>query len=583
MRPIPALLLLAAVLPAATVPDFPRSADFRYHAPEGMESAPPDGTLRTWLERYSADRAQLERFFDAPYSQARLAALRSFYRTWLESTERIEFDRLSQDGKVDWLLFRNRLQQELRELDHEEKRSKEISGLIPFAASITALYEARQRIDSIDPARAASELNKILKQVRELSAQLPAAASRTSANRASKAVLSLRETLRRWHAFYNSYDPAFTWWTAEPYRQLDTALEEYSALIREKLAGVSEDDRTTILGDPIGREALLADLASEMIPYTPDELIEIANREFAWCQEEMRKASRELGFGDDWRKALEHVKTLHVEPGKQPLLVRNLAMEAIDYVEKHGLVTVPPLVRDTWRMEMMSPERQKFAPFFLGGEAILVAYPTSGMTHEEKMMSMRGNNVHFARATVFHELIPGHNLQQFMTSRYRTYREPFATPFWTEGWALYWEMLLWDRGFARGPEDRIGMLFWRMHRCSRIIFSLNFHLGKMTAAECVQFLIEKGGQEPENAAAEVRRSFEGDYGPLYQIAYMLGALQFRELNRELVGTGKMTLREFHDRILQLNSMPVEMVRASLTGQPLTRNFRSGWRFYPGLR
>jgi uncharacterized protein (DUF885 family) len=38
------------------------------------------------------------------------------------------------------------------------------------------------------------------------------------------------------------------------------------------------------------------------------------------------------------------------------------------------------------------------------------------------MMSMRGNNPSFSRATVFHELIPGHHLQGFMAARYRPYR-----------------------------------------------------------------------------------------------------------------------------------------------------------------
>ena len=147
----------------------------------------------------------------------------------------------------------------------------------------------------------------------------------------------------------------------------------------------------------------------------------------------------------------------------------------------HDLVTVPQLCRDSWRIAMMSPEAQLVNPFFFaGGEAINVSFPTASMPHEAKMMSMRGNNPHFSRATVFHELIPGHHLQQYMTSRYKTYRRLFNTPFWTEGWALYWELLLWDKGFAKSPENRVGMLFWHMHRCARIIFSLSFHLEKMT-------------------------------------------------------------------------------------------------------
>jgi uncharacterized protein (DUF885 family) len=192
---------------------------------------------------------------------------------------------------------------------------------------------------------------------------------------------------------------------------------------------------------------------------------------------------------------------------------------------------------------------------------------------------MRGNNVHFSRATVHHELIPGHHLQQFMNARYRAYRSPFSTPFWGEGWALYWEMLLWDEGFAQSPEDRIGMLFWRKHRCARILFSLGFHLGELSADECIELLVERIGHERVNATAEVRRSVQGGYGPLYQAAYMLGGLQFRALHRELVQTGERSERAFHDAILREGSIPVELVRAKLSNRKLPRDYTSSWRFY----
>jgi len=45
-----------------------------------------------------------------------------------------------------------------------------------------------------------------------------------------------------------------------------------------------------------------------MIPYSPDELIKIANREFAWCDREMLRASAEMGSGNDWKKAVEAVQ-----------------------------------------------------------------------------------------------------------------------------------------------------------------------------------------------------------------------------------------------------------------------------------
>jgi hypothetical protein len=447
---------------------------------------------------------------------------------------------------------------------------------------------------------------------------------KTVAFRAVGGINLLRNNLRNWYTFYNGYDPIFTWWNEEPYKSLDEALTGYASFLSERVVGLRSaatgqgqqagqrpgggaggaggggggqgggpggfqrpgtatarpGDTSDIVGDPIGHDALVSELQAEMIPYTPEELIDFANKEMAWCENEMKKASRDLGYGDDWKKALEHVKSLYVEPGKQPEMIRELALEAIKFVDDHDLITVLQLARDTWRMEMMTPERQLVSPFFLGGEVIQVSFPTNTMSHEQKMMSMRGNNRHFSRATVFHELIPGHHLQGFMTARYKPYRALFGTPFWTEGGALYWELLFWDLNFPRTPENRIGMLFWHMHRCARIIFSLSFHLEKMTPHECIDFLVNRVGHERDNATAEVRRSFDGSYGPLYQIAYLIGGRQFYALRHELVDSGKMKNRAFHDWIYKENRMPVEMVRAILTNQKLTRDFKSGWRFLP---
>ena len=136
-----------------------------------------------------------------------------------------------------------------------------------------------------------------------------------------------------------------------------------------------------------------------------------------------------------------------------------------------------------------------------------------------------------------------------MEERHKPYRRIFYTPFWVEGGALYYEMMFWDMGFPKTPENKIGMLFWRMHRCARIIFSLSFHLEKMTPQQCIDFLVERVGHERDNATAEVRRSVSGGYGPLYQCAYMLGALQLRGLRKELVDSGAMTNRQFNDAVL----------------------------------
>ena len=558
----------------------------------------PRNDMREMIERFTADRDSLLRTYVLPISPARDARLTQFYNDWIAAVKKIDFDGLNADGKIDYLLFESHLSYELRQLSIHEKQVAEMAQLIPFARTIVELDESRQRMEVQKSAHTAAVLTEMVKQIlrtreaaeaglgpntktggSKAAEMQPIRVDKTVADRAAATVSRLRETLKNWFAYYNGYDPDFTWWVGEPYKDADKGLETYASFLKEKVVGIKPDDKTTIIGNPVGREALTVELANAMIPYTPEELIALAKNEMAWCTQEMIRASREMGYGDEWHKALEHVKDMHVDPGQQPELIRKLALEGIEFVEKHDLVTVPPLAKETWRMQMMSPERQLVNPFFTGGDVISVSYPTNTMTFEQRMMSMRGNNIPFARATVFHELIPGHELQGFMARRYRSYRGVFGTPFWSEGNAFYWEMLLWDLGFATTPEERVGMLFWRMHRCSRVIFSLSFHLGLMTPQQCIEFLVKNGGHELDNAAAEVRRSFAGADGPLYQCAYLLGALQFRALHKELVESGKMTNRAFHDAILKENRIPVEMIRASLTQQKLTRDFKSNWKFY----
>lgn len=540
--------------------------------------------LRVAVDRYDEDRSALFRRYDVAYSPDRRARFRSFYQGWMDRLADLDFDALNHEGQVDYVLLRTRLEFELEMLDQEAADAAEMEPLVPYAVGLGRLQEVRRDREGVDPRVAADSLHAAADRIDALVADLrsgggPAPVKGVVAERAAQWLGQLRRSLRGWHDYHAGYDPLFTWWVAEPWQRLDAALETHAAAIRARYVGDADDG--PVIGDPIGEDGLRAHLAHEMIPYTAEELIAIAEREFAWMEEALVEASREMGYGDDWRAAQEAVKNLAVDPGEKPEVVRELARQSVAFIGARDWITMPPLAEEIWRMEMMSPERQLVAPFFLGGEVIQISYPTNTMAHDDKLMSMRGNNPHFNRATVHHELIPGHHLQGFMTSRFNDHRGLFSTPFWGEGWALYWEMVLWDADFPRGPEDRIGMLFWRMHRAARIIFSLSFHLERMTPQEAVDFLVDRVGHERANAEAEVRRSFAGQYSPLYQVAYMIGGLQFRALYDELVDSGQMSDREFHDAVMQGGRMPVEMVRAALTDQPLTRDYTTRWRFADG--
>jgi uncharacterized protein (DUF885 family) len=537
--------------------------------------------LVSMITAYQADRGALSRLYTNRLSAEYFARMESFNQDYLKTLQAQNYAALSEDGKIDYVLFRNYLEKQLAELDLEKRDFMSIQSVVGFGKPLEDFVVARRRAKQPDSQALAASWNAVAKAVEAQHKSLASASKYTSwqqADLAAQAVESLNRVTKEAYDFYFDYDPAFTWWMPEPWKKLEASMKAYAKALREHYTNSVKDDGSGIIGKPIGREALEKQLAFEMIAYSPEELIAEAEKQFAWCEKEMLKASNELGFGNDWKAALEMVKETYLPAGAWPEEVARLGEEAIDIMVKNDWLTVPPLAIETWRTTMISAERQRVSPFFLGGEVIQISYPTSEMSHEEKMMSMRGNNPHFSRATVQHELIPGHHLQQFMNQRYMTHRRPFGTPFWTEGWALYWEFVLWDRNFPRDAKDKVGMLFWRMHRCARIIFSLNYHLGKMTPQQCIDLLVDKVGHERANAEAEVRRSFEGSYGPLYQIAYMIGALEIYSLRKEMVDSGKMPEKQFHDLILTQNAMPIEIMRAKVTGKPLDKDHKASWRF-----
>ena len=559
---------------------------------ETKASAASGSAMSVIIQQYEADARSLDRTYSLDLSDSHMQRFTKFYSDELAALSVVDFDRLSHDDQVDYLLLRNLLISKQHQLAIRQRQVAEMAPLLPFEKKIEALIDAKRLMQKPDGEKSAVTLAEITRQIEAARKQLDpgqhggakAEGAKPKidpvvANRAVQATGQLSTEMHEWFSQYNSYDPEFTWWVDKPFQETEKALKGYSDFLKEKLVGIPPEDKTTIIGDPVGRDALLADLRDNVIPYTPEELIAIAQTEYDWCMKEMLKASHEMGYGDNWHAAVEKVKSMHVAPGEQPELIRKLVVEGDDFVKKNDLVTVPPLADETWRMIMMTPERQLVNPFFTGGNEISVSFPTNTMTFDQREMSMKGNNIPFAHATAFHEMIPGHFLQFYMSARYHPYRRPFSTPFWGEGNAFYWEMVFWDKGFDSTPEERVGALVWRMHRSARVIFTMNFHLGKWTPQQCVQFLIDAVGFELDNATAEVRRSFDGSVGPLYQCAYLMGALQFRALRHELVDSKKMTERDFHDAILHENAMPIELLRADLENLKLTRDYKSNWEYY----
>jgi hypothetical protein len=509
-----------------------------------------DDSVRT----FDADRRRIAQAYDLPWSSQRNERLDRLYQEWQLTLRSVDFAALDQSGRIDYLALRERLTYARALLVEERQRLAEMEPLLPFLTGINRLQSARWERPQVDLPASALAVGAIPDQVRGIRGrlergqkvkkndQLPVETDALEitpllAQRAAAATDEILQTLNRWHDAYNGSLPEFSFWMKVPVDEARAALKDYAKFLREELAGLKGKPDDPLLGEPVGVEGLKRDLAVEFLPYSVAELLAIGERELAWGEARMREAAREMGLGDDWKAALAKVKDAYVPPGQQDAYITEQAKEAIAFVRQHDLVSVPALCEESWRITMVTTEDQRQLPYVAyNGSNILAAYARDDMQANDKLMSMRGNNRHFTRLTTAHELIPGHHLQAFFAERHRSYRKVFWTPFLVEGWALHWEMELWNRGFARSPEDRVGMLFWRMHRAARIIVTLRFHQGEMTPAQMIEFLVARVGHETAGATSEVRRYISGGYSTLYQCSYMIGALQLQALQRERPST-----------------------------------------------
>ena len=361
-----ALLFLAAPLSAQNT-TLQSGVDGAQYVPPLAPLLAPRGTeseLRDIVSRFTNDENALGRRWTVEYAPQRRARFTEFYRGWQSRLRELDFDKLSQQGRIDYVLMNHNLRHSLALLEREEKMWMESAPVLPFGSDVFALVDARRRMEKIDPQQAALTLVNLTKKIEDVSKAVvaglstdstrpqaqnakpdfaPLKVSKVVAHRSSEILNLLRTNLKSWYDFYSGYDPLFTWWARDPYKRADSLMTAHHRTLRERIVGFLTVQPDPIIGDPIGRDAIIADLRDEMIAYDPEDLVKIAEIEFAWSEAEMKKAAKELGFGDNWKAALDKVKEKYVQPGDQPELIRRLERE--DHVGRALLAAATPCSR----------------------------------------------------------------------------------------------------------------------------------------------------------------------------------------------------------------------------------------------
>src|SRR5215213_10146475 len=162
---IPLLFCLLIHVPAQTKTNGGTRTKAVAADPNGSRA--PVSEMRSAIERYTVDRGSLARSYPVAVSRARRERFKKFYSDWLASLQSLDFDSMSQDGKIDYILFKNHLEYELRQLDIQSRQINEIEPLVSFGAKIIELEEARRRMDPIDSGKIAATWDDVRKEVDE--------------------------------------------------------------------------------------------------------------------------------------------------------------------------------------------------------------------------------------------------------------------------------------------------------------------------------------------------------------------------------------------------------------------------------
>lgn len=161
----------------------------------------------------------------------------------------------------------------------------------------------------------------------------------------------------------------------------------------------------------------------------------------------------------------------------------------------------------------------------------------------------------------YHEGIPGHHLQKGIQAELTdlpTFRRFLPFTAYTEGWAMYAELLGHEMTGTEDPWDRIGALQSDLFRTVRMLTDIGIHHKMWLRDQAIRFMVENTGMSEEEVEVEVDRYI---VWPGQGCAYKVGQLKFLELRRlaEKELAEDFDIKEFHDILIGQGAMPLEIL------------------------
>ncbi|MFN5547691.1 MAG: DUF885 domain-containing protein [Bacteroidota bacterium] len=354
----------------------------------------------------------------------------------------------------------------------------------------------------------------------------------------------------------------------EPSKKAKEELELFIGFLRDELPK-----------KPLGSFVLGATAYNEMLQrqfllgYDADSLFRFGKAQFEKTLSELEGLAKKIDPKKTWQQLATEIKNEYPNPQKMIEAHQEWVDKSKEHVLRNNLIPIPwkervrvvprvPYLRKTSYYGNFSVAKMKDKDSIFTSEWNINPFEEQ-WDEKRKKEYLVEHDWGVIMVTAPHETYAGHHIQGlYQRENPSKLRRENSISIFGEGWGLYNEQLFRETGFY--PNDKIVLrqLQLRLWRNARVIYDVGMHTERMTYDEAVKLMTEEVGFLPWAAQLEIDAACAS---PGYFIGYFTGMmeiLKMREDYKKLKGE-KFSLSEFHEQLLRVGSMPIQLMRDGL--------------------